>query len=434
MELIGITVIVLLSLVILFTLLGTLVWNKKNSTGIFLACGSNKAQIGWSDDGSNWNASVHQKGSLPFGDGGTAYYINQSTRDFWVAGGDLDGGSTRHLLWSDDQGKTWNDSTGEQFGTNTGSFARFFEYKNGIWVAGGKPNVAGSNMVIYSKDGKNWEKVSGNPFGTGAGTVSVVQYVNDRWLVGGNGGAGNGDVVKIWSSKDGINWTQASGTPFKTGDNSNPTKFAYGNGVFVAVGRETTPDSESIWYSDNGQLWVPSVNQPFKNTGSLWDVVFSDGIFVAVGEYVTGGTVVAYSTNGKDWYSGTFSEEPSGANFVDNILPPNSYVDNWFIGGGTDSSSPTSGKSLAYVSTNGKNWELVDQTIFEQGDIKSSAFGFTGRRNDSEDRSIVVGQDADGEVIYHSDTRKSGTWKKASNSATVFGNGPDNTITQARYG
>ena len=80
----GFGLLFLFCMVILFALLGTLVWGKKNPDGIFLACGNNEVQIGWSDNGETWTASTHAEGGLPFGTGGIAYNINKGN-SMWVA-------------------------------------------------------------------------------------------------------------------------------------------------------------------------------------------------------------------------------------------------------------------------------------------------------------------------------------------------------------
>ncbi len=427
MALLGLSILTLVCLVILFTLLGTLLWNKKNSDGVFMACGDNDAQIGWSNDGSEWNAGIHADGGTPFGSGGTAININKG-RDLWVAAGNPDGDRTRQLVWSNDDGNRWNDSTGTQFSSASGAQARVVQYGNNIWVAGGSPGTTGGYNVLHSTDGKQWGAADGEPFGTNSdATVANIQYLNDRWLAAGNGGTGGGTTAKIWYSINGTSWSAATGSPFGTTDSTNPSRFAYGDGVYVAVGGS----DDQIWYSTDGIDWTAADSHPFGSGGVVWDVKFYDGQFVTVGQYVSGGALTAWSTDGDTWEAGNLSSGPSTDNSLDNIQIPNEFNQYWLITGGTDG---TSGASLYYTSTDGREWNIGEQTLFSTGNIQSSAAGFEGRKFDSTDRTLVVGISGTNQNVFYSQERAGITWTAATNAADVFGIGVDKTIVEARYG
>jgi hypothetical protein len=405
--------LILFGLVILFTLLGTLYWGNKNPDGVFLTCGDNEVQIGWSEDGITWTAGTHVEGGLPFGTGGIAYYLNKGNK-IWVAGGKPAGDRTRQLIWSDDSGKNWNDSTGEQFGSNSNAFARFLLFAGGRWVAGGSPTVADQNIVVYSNDGKNWSAVNDQPFGTGAGTVGGISHTNDKWFLCGKGSTGA--VVKIWSSSDGINWTPADGTPFGTNVGSNPDEVLYGNGVYVAVGGSN--ENGSLWRSTDGQTWSEATVNPFTTvtTASTRSAVFYDGMFVVAGSYVSDGTISAWSTDGDTWVAGTGLGTLSSGYRLNKILPPSNKTNRWIAGGATSSDS------LGYYSLNGKDWTVITNNFFDGGDIQDFVNSWSGR-------TVGVGKATGSDNVYYTNDRI--TWTE---SDSIFGSGTSNTLLEVRYG
>lgn len=415
----GISLVVLVCLVILFTLLGTLVFNKKNYNGYFLACGSNISQIGYSDDGSYWYGTQHDNGDLPFGLTGSAYNIERNN-GIWVAVGAPGGERTRQIIWSDGNGKIWSDSTGDQFSNDSSASGSTLAYGNGVWVAGGTGGVASGTTLLYSNDGKAWTTVNDSPFGDGEGSCAVVQYLNGRFLAGGKGSAGS--TVKIWSSTNGVDWTAATGTPFGTNTSANPTKFAYGNGVYVAVGLGS---NNTIWKSSDGQTWSENSSSPYDQMVTMWDVRFSGGLFVTVSEHDpdNNGPIVAWSTDGDTWTAGTGTGTLSTGYFMDNILTPDLNSGKWLIGGGTGSNG------LAFYSTDGKSWTQVTDTLFPGGDFKSSASGWVGRVSDSDKRYLAVGSASGSQNVYYSSDRVN--WTQAT---SIFGSGTGNTIDQVRYG
>lgn len=420
MDWFGISFVVIVCLVILFTLLGTLLWDKKDKhNGYFVACGSNEVQIGYSDDGIDWNASTHIEGGLPFGTSGVAYDLVKAN-GIWVAVGNPSGSRTRQIIWSGDNGITWNDSTGNQFSSDSSAEGLTIAFGNGVWVAGGKGAVTSGTTLVYSRNGKDWSTVNNDPFGNGEGTCTVVQYVNGRFLAGGKGSTGS--VAKIWSSTDGINWTAATGTPFGTNAASNPTKFTYGKGVYVAVGL-AGDDANTKWRSTNGIAWTASAISGFGNGVTIWDVKFHNNLFVAAGVFNSGGPVVAWSTDGDTWTAGTGTGTLSSGYFMDNILIPDQKNNKWLIGGGTGSNG------LAFYSTDGKDWTQVTDTLFPGGAVRSTTGGWKDKSFHSDVRYMAVGNASGSQNVYYSSDKVN--WTQAD---SVFGSGTGNTIDQVKYG
>lgn len=406
--------VVVIALIIFFTLISILLLNKiSNPPGIFMIAGKGSTQISWSHDGKKWFSPENP----PFGSGGIAYDLYKS-KNIWVASGLPAGGATRQLIWSEDNGRNWNDSTGATF-SNSGStaYAVTVFNGNGIWVAGGQTYQNNSNIMVYSGDGKNWKSVNGNPFGTQLGLCQVVRYVNGRWFAGGTGGDANPEEVKLWTSTDGVNWSETTGSAFGIKSNSYPREITYGNDVYVAVGNGDA--GELIWTSSDGISFSAATSDPFSTSTILWDVKFYNGLFVAVGNYVSGGNVFAWSTDGDTWTGGTVNESLSEEYFLDTIITPDN-TGRWLAAGGSVYNGD--GKGLVYYSEDGKYWILTDIEFFLGGDIQSSASGFSKSIGRDERRAILVGKGSESN-IYYSDNRLD--WVQAN---SVFGVGSSSEI------
>jgi hypothetical protein len=419
--------LILVGLVILFTLLGTLLWGKKNPDGVFVACGDG-VQIGWSDDGITWNASTHANGGLPFGVGGIAYTVVKDN-DIWVAGGNPAGDRTRQILWSDDQGKTWHDSTGVQIGSVAGSYTYIIEYGGGKWVAGGTPDGTGLPSLVYSSDGKNWNTISQAviPFGVETPVVSMISYLNGKWIAGGKWGIGLGTGPKMYYSGNGIDWFPSrtldiGGHVFGVEDNDSPSSSVYGNGIYVSVGNQQ--NGNTIWLSYDTDTWFTPLVNPFSTSASVISIKFYGGMFVAVGIYASGGTISAWSDDGLTWTIGTGFGTLTTNMYLDTIIPPSKNTKRWFVGGGIGG---TGYYGLGYYSENGKDWTSITDTIFLDGNFNFLASGWSGRQSDSTQRTIAVGYSSDDQNIYYSDDRIS--WTLADG---VFETGND--VLQVRYG
>lgn len=350
---IGITIIVL---VILFTLLGILVWGVKNHEGSYVIVSqSSSNNIIYSEDGETWTAAEDENGGNPFGDTGAVLNLDWN-KGRWVVVGNSSSDNGDSMAWSDDA-KTWTYGTGQNFGTTAGSEGREVQYGNSLWVVGGNPGTAGNSVMKYSEDGKSWNNASGSPFGNGlSGSCSALRYLNNLWLAGGTDGSSG---AKIWYSSNGISWSAGTGSPFGTTAGSNPTSFAYGNGRWVASGTDADGSGSVLWYSDNGVAWSEAVH-PFTSSGTtVWAVKYYGGLFVAGGVYQSGGTVLAYSTDGITFTAAEGLGTLASGYYVDNILEP---LDGYWLANGTDGPA-----GISYRSTDGITWTDVSPDTFFPG-------------------------------------------------------------------
>ena len=202
----------------------------------------------------------------------------------------------------------------------------------------GTPQNHGPAVVAQSNDGATWRFAPGNSNHYGDPTMWDVIYANGLYVAVGGQDAGNiqtspdgttwtaqapgigayhavtfgpagfvavganylGGQAAIASSPDGVQWVnQNSG--LTNGSSFNLQGVAYGAGRYVAVGL-----SAAVVWSQDAVNWH-SVNP--GTSGDLYDVIFTNGIFVAVG-----GAGILKSANGTAWTA--VPGGPSGLNRV----------------------------------------------------------------------------------------------------------------------
>lgn len=108
------------------------------------------------------------------------------------------------------------------------------------------------------------------------------------------------DYHGISYSADGLNWFDSLNNPFVKGEARG---IAYGNGLWVCVGKNISSTICIIISLDDGKTWIPSLNNPFAN-GTAYDVAYNGEYFVAVGTS-PGLTCIASSFDGLTWAPST---------------------------------------------------------------------------------------------------------------------------------
>jgi len=179
-----------------------------------------------------------------------------------------------------------------------------------------------------SSNGSSWDTVE---IKTGyGGGISGVSYGDNKFI------AFLGDAVtvgranpKVYISEDGASW----GDPTEISGKFVLRRGVYGNDIWVAVG-----DRGRIATSKTGEEWEDVEDTKAINT--LIDIAFGNGIFVGSGLH----GLRMYSEDGKKW------SEPEHGKEGEHI---NSIV--W-----TGSAFVGIGAGGTYGSTNGKDWERVD--------------------------------------------------------------------------
>jgi hypothetical protein len=194
-------------------------------------------------------------------------------------------------------------------------------YVNNKFYAVGYKVFGGSvdSSIQVSNDGLTWTEY--NP--TTKVDLRSITYGNGRFVAVGRdiGGSEN----RIITSTDGINWSLTNYS-----DDFDFRKVAYGNGKFVAVSTNVISGVNKIFYSSDGINWT---GQTFTYYNRF--VLFANNKFT-VGN--------AYSTDGVNWISTPLigTQEPRGITFANDIYVAVGFGDE--IG----------------ISTDAINWELVE--------------------------------------------------------------------------
>ena len=199
--------------------------------------------------------------------------LNGIVLAFWIG---FSGMAATPALWNIRSSPSSNQLNGVAFG-------------NGLFVA-----VGNETTILTSLNGKDWIVRSA---GMSASTIWSSAYGNGRYVLGG----GEGDLIR--SSIDGIHWTNGLSTIGAENINAIAFGYAYGSGLFVAVGRGEQVNTSYILTSSNGLDWI-SRNAPTTNTlfgispaFGANGVGWAEDLFVAVGD---NGTIIT-STNGVNW-------------------------------------------------------------------------------------------------------------------------------------
>jgi len=176
-------------------------------------------------------------------------------------------------------------------------------YAQGAFAAYGYQNEAGSgNWGVFatSSDGLNYTVKAGGFYSRGifAQVATALGYGNGIYA------AFIAQTTTLFISSDnGINWF---------GQNTNniwASSVAYGAGVFVAVGTDTTGVATNIANSSpDGLTWT---QRSLPATQTWTSVTYANGYFVAIGTTGAASTVVATSPDGLTWTSRTV---PSSTN------------------------------------------------------------------------------------------------------------------------
>lgn len=118
-------------------------------------------------------------------------------------------------------------------------------------------------------------------------TVIQSQYMPEQWQYFYDRGATNGVPQPVTRT-----------VPSTFGGGQSIVGAAYGNGVWVAVSRDTNKAARSL---DNGRTWVLGSNAVSDAT-LLRDVAYGNGVFVAVGD---SGRVITSADGNANWVART---------------------------------------------------------------------------------------------------------------------------------
>lgn len=250
-------------------------------------------------------------------------------------------------------------------GTETSEFSpRFshetFEFKNSLWVVGGRIANIFLDDVWVSSDGISWSCVTdGLPIVEKFQKCLVMN--NTIWAIASN---------ELWSSSDGTNWNLVnSNLPF-VADSSNRIRKNFSTVVFhgslwVIAGYLDNDRfgadvwMNDAWYSSDGTNW--HLANPWgvgtRRMGSA-AVVFHDAIWLIGGDFDYGSFArfenkIACSRDGTNWHN--FTPVNLTQRYLAEAVVHNNKL--WILGG--TSCGPVQAEDAMY-SHDGTNWTIYD--------------------------------------------------------------------------
>lgn len=269
-------VLAIIMLIIIFTLLGTLVYTRKDKPKKWLAGGVGEDfNLAISDDGISWTGIDSVKGEV--------YDIFRRFNGRWVlaVGGNEDYPS--NIYWSDDA-ETWNSVSGP-FGSEGAAISVY--YANGIWTITGD-NAEGNAALYWSYNAETWTQVYNIDTG---GYANVVINLYGTWFLGVYDPTNKNPIYR---SQNGIDW-EVSEIP---SENSEALCFYCKDpgGIILSGG------NNSILYSeDDGLTWSPGSLSPTPSDLDVGIITFFNQKYYAFNSTDTDNQIIYSSTDGMSW-------------------------------------------------------------------------------------------------------------------------------------
>ncbi len=268
-------------------------------------------------------------------------------------------------------------------------------FQNKIWAITGD-DTANTAGIWNSADGVTWTRV--NPVGTvwvPRVEAGVTVFDNKIWVLGGfNAASGQLALAGVWNSADGINWTHVDADPTIAGIQDDqftkvrePSLVVYNNNLWKIGGVSSIIDPNEIRRTADGVTWT-QVTAPtdWISSGSNSAVV-NGGVLYIMGFDNAGGpgqqAVWSTSNNGTTWtkvmQSGT-GTWPIRTNHVLVSMNNKMYI---MTGCATEATSQNDQPlDDIWMSSNGSNWSVVNQTLpfgglrcFGSGVVTPISFG-----------------------------------------------------------
>lgn len=372
-------------LVIILTLLGTLLWGKKD--GYQKKWFLSTTDLYYSDDPTEWTVTSHPNFTVAV----AGEVIRFKGKYICRVAGDTSDSFRNFLMYSSD-GITWsqivfdgrlgdismslahNDnvavftllsdnntvfysSDGINWNESTSTFPTDLDegqivYNNGLFHIYGVSDDYPTGLVYYSSNGDVWSEINSSvltnltPIRISYGENLWVMMVQEKFLLSGEAGD------SIVTSTDGKTWTNQNVEIFNRSIN-----LGYGNGRWVAQGNISNNDSY-FYYSDDGENWTIST----FDSGAGGSVQFNSNslkYYPTVGLWISGNYIyndtsnlITYSRDGENW---SLANLPSDPFVTGNQINDIAYGEGKFIAVGETALN----EPLLYQSTDGINWEDV---------------------------------------------------------------------------
>lgn len=149
-------------------------------------------------------------------------------------------------------------------------------FGGGVFVLGGYDFENSGLLLFRTSDGTNWEDLKDNSDLMGWWGLDNIAYFNGFFI-------GSGFYSRtVFSENGGVNWQT-----LEQGDTiSEPNSFAFGNGVYYAIGIEhpdnsSMPETDINLVSSNGKIWK-KVDAGVTEVGNA--IIYYKNTFVIVGD------------------------------------------------------------------------------------------------------------------------------------------------------
>ena len=190
------------------------------------------------------------------------------------------GGNFPHMIYSDDNGSSWNDCSKN----NNEATSKLFtlrplsiKYANGIWIAGGQQYTQNAHVgysIARSTDGITWTGVSGS--------TDLLNYVADvdwtgvRWVATGAAFSVDSSYSVLYSDDNGLTWSGIT--------DSSKNLINQGYGIGVTSSKNTFSTNESLLKIKNSL--IDTSNAHYALINNLIDT--SSSHFTSINSNTTG--------------------------------------------------------------------------------------------------------------------------------------------------
>lgn len=190
---------------------------------------------------------------------------------------------------------------------STSNFTSSLSSSN-FWVAVGKSLTNEQQSIEYSTDGLSWIQSDSYGFPNVGGEYlgNNVAYGDGVYIAVGRGDAANTSILR---SINGKSWGPVASGGFNFNDaDYNGIGVAYGNGIWLAFGQHSLREGTIQWSADGGINWNNSITGGFSNDTNgppclAYSGVYNSnsGTWVAVGNGNSSNSTIMLSADGSNW-------------------------------------------------------------------------------------------------------------------------------------
>lgn len=226
-------------------------------------------------------------------------------------------------------------------------------YGNGVWVAAGSGSTS-NPAVSTSTNGTTWSAATDLTAVLGSGfNIRSITYGGGVFCIVG-AATGSANTTVCATSANGLSWTQ------RTVPSGQYTAIAYGGGLFMAVGVNSSSGAGYAASSPDGIAWTS------RTISSLYwaGITYQNGYFVAVG------------TANNSYGTTTIAARANGAANFSNVTVPSGAYTSVSSSGNRVVAANYNANTFIYSDDDGLTWK--EATVPATLNYSSIAFGAIG--------------------------------------------------------